>query len=90
MPKKNTPPSKNSINNNPSSTSKRKSLSAAIMMTAGVLSTNLAYNQTPNTSLVKDSKNTTTELVEKNDSLEHQKIMNMNVDSLLMEYGQEK
>ncbi len=90
MPKKNTPPSKNSINNNPSSTSKRKSLSAAIMMTAGVLSSNLGYSQSSNPSFLKDTKNTSTELVEKNDSIEHQKIITRNIDDILTEYGEQK
>lgn len=60
---------------------------AALM--AGVFSTDLAYNQQSRTPDNLKKKNTI-ELVEKNDSVEHEKFIHMKLDSIFAEYGQEK
>ncbi len=95
-----TDPNKKTVSKSP----KWISLKTAVMMTAGVLTTNLNHAQTQNNIVNPNhiqtqnnitnpnhQKENTIELVQWNiDSLDHEKIINTNVDSLLTEYGEEK
>jgi len=88
MDTKNTPSS-----NDPKkkSSSKLITLGTAAMIAAGVFSTNLNYSQQPLNDTLKDfQKKNRIEFVEKQDSLEHEKIMQMKIDTIFTEYGKEK
>lgn len=70
----------------PVSSSKWKNLGAAIVFTASVLSTNLGFNQNTQLPIDQQKNKGTIELVEKNDSIDHEKFIHMDADSVVAEY----
>lgn len=101
MQEKNKPNSKDP-DNKKSGWSSLIKFAAGAAIIAGVFSTNLSFNQTTDTGNFKNlQKKNTIELVEKNDSvpqdtiiqldsIEHEKIITMPMDSILQKYGPEK
>jgi len=91
MPAKNIPSTSSTQDPN----GKKPSSSKWIKFTAGatilgsLLISTASFNQNDKASINQNKKNLF-ELMETNDSLDHQKIINMKIDSIFAEYGQEK
>lgn len=87
------------IKNTPNSTDPKKksgskwiTLGTAAMLTAGVFSTNLNYSQQPDSNVWRGNlkEKNRLELVEKNDTIDHEKIIHMDTEDILIKYWEEK